>query len=635
MTKAIENTNPWLPRRAGAWSMLPLVGCVVTGPARDGVDSLGGDTSAGSGLTSGGSGASTDDGGTGGSGGSADSTGDEAEGDSGAPELPPPPDRGANLPYWEYEAEDAATNAVIIGPSRAFGEIPAEASGRRAVRLESTGDHVTFAVEHPMNSIVVRYVIPDAPAGGGIEATLGLYVDGVRAADLELTSRYAWIYGGESNSENNTPGEGAHHFFDEVRLLIDEVQPGSTVTLQRDPGDDAAYYVIDLVDFELVAPPLDPPADSVSITDHGATSDDGTDDGPAIQAAIAAAQASGREVWIPAGTFHSATQALETSGVTVRGAGMWHSNLRGERAMFRVSGDNNRFYDFAVTAEVTRRDDLSPDNAFDGPAGTGSRMERVWIEHVKVGWWVGKGAFPGVPAEPLTDGLIVSGVRIRNTFADGINLCNGTSHSVVEQSHLRNTGDDALATWSPTFDGPSAVGNTFRFNTVQLPWRANCYALYGGTDLTIEDSVCADTVVYPGVLVATTGAFSPHPFGGTTQVRRTTLTRTGGPMYGQEHGALKLFADANALTDVVVEDLRIEDSTFSGIHVQGPSDLSSVDLSMIEIEGTATAGIHVEGNAQGSASASHVVVSGAAQGGLRDDSPGTFVFLMGDGNSGW
>jgi hypothetical protein len=45
------------------------------------------------------------------------------------------------LPYDEYEAEDATTNGRVIGPSRTFGEVAAEASGRRAVRLDATGQY--------------------------------------------------------------------------------------------------------------------------------------------------------------------------------------------------------------------------------------------------------------------------------------------------------------------------------------------------------------------------------------------------------------------------------------------------------------------------------------------------------------
>jgi len=71
------------------------------------------------------------------------------------------------VPWLEYEAETASTNGVTIGPDRNFGTIPSEASGRRAVRLEAPGQFVELTSTARANAIVVRYVIPDAPAAAG------------------------------------------------------------------------------------------------------------------------------------------------------------------------------------------------------------------------------------------------------------------------------------------------------------------------------------------------------------------------------------------------------------------------------------------------------------------------------------
>ena len=43
--------------------------------------------------------------------------------------------RGATLPYYEIEAENAATNGQKIGPSRELYKLPTEASGRLAVQI--------------------------------------------------------------------------------------------------------------------------------------------------------------------------------------------------------------------------------------------------------------------------------------------------------------------------------------------------------------------------------------------------------------------------------------------------------------------------------------------------------------------
>src|SRR5262245_30217237 len=57
--------------------------------------------------------------------------------------------RGMDMPWVELQAEDAETNATILGPSRIkwdAAHIEAEAIGRKAVRLAKTGDQVTFTV---------------------------------------------------------------------------------------------------------------------------------------------------------------------------------------------------------------------------------------------------------------------------------------------------------------------------------------------------------------------------------------------------------------------------------------------------------------------------------------------------------
>ena len=159
-----------------------------------GVSSVGSGSGPGAG---GGSSTGSDAGAGGGSGGSSAGTSD---GDGGL-DLPAAATRGASLPYFEYEAEDstaATTNGTVLPVSTTEGNIASEASGRTAVRLQGTGQNVSFTLKHRANSIVVRYSIPDAPQGGVATATLGLYVGGVRQ-DLNLTSRYSWSNGAMSS----------------------------------------------------------------------------------------------------------------------------------------------------------------------------------------------------------------------------------------------------------------------------------------------------------------------------------------------------------------------------------------------------------------------------------------------------
>ncbi|MBA3471574.1 MAG: hypothetical protein H0T53_18215 [Herpetosiphonaceae bacterium] len=555
------------------------------------------------------------------------------------PTLEPPPTpipagmRGATVPWIEYEAEYAATNGTIIGPDRTFGTIPAESSGRRSVALKATGGYVEFTSAQAANSLVVRFVIPDAPKGGGISATLSLYVDGEFRQKLALTSKYAWVYGGETASANNPSVGGAHKFFDEARALVDPIPSGATVRLQKDRDDSAEYYVVDLIDLEQVGPQLSQPANVLSITaDCGATADDGSDDGPAIQRCIDRAREHDKWVWIPAGSFDLLSEGrsplgLEIADVTVQGAGMWYATLRGPWARFHCTGSNCRFADFAILGASVTRTDSSPENAFNGGGGSGSRLENIWVEHTKVGWWVGEGK------QNVTSGLIVTSSRFRNLFADGINLCNGTSDSVVENSHFRGTGDDALASWSPAAEGPVNTNNVFRFNTVQLPWRANCFAIYGGAGNTIEDNLCYDVITYPGILIAQ--EFNSHPFAGVTTVQRNSLIRAGGPMWNQQHGALKIDTAQGPISGLVVRDITIDRPTYAGIQIQGPGQLAAM-FERIAIANPGTNGVRIGPTVQGEATFSGVTVINPGSDSLLDQArPDLFTLTRGAGNGGW
>jgi hypothetical protein len=558
---------------------------------------------------------------TGGTGGAAPdaATIDVAIPDGGGP-GPPPAGRGATLPYWEYQAEDGETNGVRLGPSRTLGDLVSEASQRRAVRLEATGQYVRITSKAFANSIVVRYAVPDKGEGPDSWATLGVYVNGTMRAKLPVTSRWSWTYGDFGNTSPNDPAQGKpHHFYDEARAIIGDVPAGATVSVQKDADDSAAYYMVDLIDLEQVPPPLPQPANSIAITECGATADDDSDDQPAIQQCIDRARTQGKVLYLPKGTFRSLASALSVDNLTIRGAGMWYSTIAGFNARFDCYGNGCKYYDFAVSGDTVVRDDQSPESAFRGTTGEGTVLENIWAEHSKTGYWVG----------PSANNLVIRGSRFRNLYADGINLWKGTSNSIVEHCHFRNTGDDALAAWSQSGAAPN-TGNVMRFNTVQVPWMANCFALYGGTSNRIEDNICEDVVQYPGILVSS--QFGSVPFAGMTQILRNSLIRAGGPAYGEEQGAIKFHAAEGAMAGFLVQDLTVQDATFAGIHLQGPHRIDDLRFQNVAIDAPGTSGIRVNWDANGAAVANGLVVS---RGGMDDQSRGVFVWTRETGNSGW
>lgn len=532
--------------------------------------------------------------------------------------------RGATVPYTEYEAEDATTNGAVIGPDRTYLTVASESSGRRAVTLNQTGHHVRFTLTQPANSLVVRYSIPDSADGAGQSATLSLYADGAHVQDLALSSRYAWVYG--EYPYTNTPSQGSpHRFYDETRALIGEWPAGTVLELRKDSSDTADYYTIDLIDTEQVAAAETMPAGFVSITDSGATPDDGSDDTAAINNAIAAARAAGQGLWIPPGTFDITTR-LDVFGITIRGAGPWYSTLRGRdgKGGFFATGGGVRISDLAIAGDVSYRDDLNFDTGLEGNFGTGSLLQNIWLEHVKVGMWIDSG----------TDGLYAVGIRIRDTFADGVNLHADVVNARIDQTVVRNTGDDALAMFS---EGSPVTGSAFTFNTVQLPMLANAIGIYGGNSNRATDNLLSDTVNASAGIAVSTRQFTsaPVPFSGTTTIARNTLDRTGGFEHNWQtsFGAIWIFADTSDITaPVVISENNINDSTYQGVLFSFGRTITNVVFDHVTIDGAGTYGIDIN-NVSGSASFSYTTVTGTGSGGLNN--PGNYTIIRGPGNSGF
>ncbi|WP_112489550.1 CARDB domain-containing protein [Streptomyces bacillaris] len=566
--------------------------------------------------------------------------------------------RGAAVPYTEYEAEDAAYRGTLLvaDAERTFGHtnFATESSGRKSVRLNSTGEYVEFTSTNASNSVVVRNSIPDAPGGGGREATISLYADGQFVRKLNLSSKHSWLYGNTDDPEGltNRPGGDARRLFDEANALLDRTYPaGTKFRLQRDTGDDAAFYVIDLIDLEQVAPPSSRPAGCVSITTYGAVANDGIDDTAAIQRAVTANQNGEIDcVWIPAGQWRQEQKILTDDpldrgqwnqvgirDVTIRGAGMWHSRLYTLTPPHEAGGinhphegnfgfdidDNTQISDIAIFGSGTiRGGDGNHEGgvALNGRFGKGTKVNNVWIEHANVGVWAGRD-YTNIPElwNP-GDGVEFTGMRIRNTYADGINFANGTRNSTVYNSSFRNTGDDALAVWSSKYVKDQSVDighdNSFRSNTVQLPWRANGIAVYGGHGNKIENNIISDTMNYPAIMLATD--HDPLPFSGQTLIANNALHRTGGAFWNedQEFGAITLFPQNLPIPGVTIRDTDILDSTYDGIQFKtGGGLMPDVKIQNVRIDKSNNgSGILAMGGARGNATLTNVTITDSRDG---------------------
>jgi hypothetical protein len=452
--------------------------------------------------------------------------------------------------------------------------------------------------------------------------------------------------------------------FDESHALLASTYPqGTRFRLQRDATDSAPFYIIDLIDLEQVAPPASQPAECTSITAYGAVPNDGNDDTAAIQRAVTDDQ--NRVigcVWIPPGQWRQEQKILTDDPLPVQpGRHQQRDDLRRGHVAFaalhadrtaerrrhqpparrqlRFDIDKNvQISDIAIFGSGRIRG--GPNNAeggvgLNGRFGTGTRITNVWIEHANVGVWVGRD-FNNIPELwGPADGLEFTGMRVRNTYTDGVNFTNCARNSRVYNSSLRNTGDDSLAVWANQFVRDPAVDiahdNHFLNNNIQLPWRANGIAIYGGYGNRAENNLIYDTMNCPGMMLATD--HDPLPFSRQTVLANNALHRCGGVFRGeaQKFGAITLFAQNRDIPGVTIRDTEIVDSTYDGIQFKGGGgNVPSVVITNVRIDKSNNgARILVQGSARGSATLTNVMITNSATGNIVKQPGSTFVITGG------
>ncbi|MGV9915599.1 discoidin domain-containing protein [Streptomyces tendae] len=475
--------------------------------------------------------------------------------------------RGANMPYDMYEAEDGTVGggATVVGPNRTIGDIAGEASGRKAVHLDKTGEYVEFTTKADTNTLVTRFSIPDAPGGGGIDATLNVYVDGVMKKALPLTSKYAWLYGAEA-SPGNSPGAGApRHIYDEAHIMLGETVPaGSTIRLQKDAAN-TTDYAIDFVNLEQVSavPNPDPAAYAVPA---GFSHQD-------VQNALDKVRmdTSGKlvGVYLPPGDYQTSSKfQVYGKAVKVVGAGPWFTKFHAPTTQdntdigFRAeaSAKGSTFANFAYFGNYTSRID-GPGKVFDFSNTSDIVIDNIWNEHMVCLYWGAN-----------TDRMTIKNSRIRNMFADGINMTNGSTDNLVSNNDARATGDDSFALFSAIDAGGADMKNNLYENlTTTLTWRAAGLAVYGGYNNTFRNIHIADTLVYSGITISSLDFGYPMNGFGTdpTTFENVSIVRAGGHFWGgQTFPGIWVFSASKVFQGIRVNNVDIVDPTYSGIMFQ-------------------------------------------------------------------
>jgi len=589
--------------------------------------------------------------------------------------------RGATVPFAEQEAENARTDGTVIGPDRSAYSLPAEASGRKAVRL-APGQHVEFTLPSAANALTVRYSIPDAPAGGGITAPLDVTVAGGARRTMTLTSQYAWLY--NQYPFSNDPRAGLlhadwwitecgcvpsattpaptittpfrpNHAYDEQRLLLGRAyRAGDTVRLSVPAGSPAAWTVVDLLDSELVGlPKVDLVAANVLL--YGADPLGRRDSADAFDKAIAAARAKHLTVYVPPGVYQ-VNRHIVVDDVTIEGAGSWYTIVKGHQVTLATPAADGSvhtgvgFYGkdaaaggshgvhlsgFAIEGDVRERIDTDQVNGVGG-AMSDSTIDGLYVHHTKVGMW-----FDG----PMSHLRITNSV-IADQIADGVNFHTGVTGSSVSNTFVRNTGDDGLALWSEKAED---ARDTFDHDTVQTPVLANGIAVYGGTDTTVSNNLIADPI-REGSAIQVGSRFGAEAFTGTLAVTDNTTVRAGTYELNWKIGLGAIWF--YALEKTIDADVRVVgdsflDSTYNAIMtvadwpVKDLYAITNLHFTDIHVDGTGTSVL----SARSAGSASFQNVDARNVGAVGVDNCGSFHFTatgsefaltdLGGNDGGW
>lgn len=475
--------------------------------------------------------------------------------------------RGANLlPYTRYEAENASLGgAASLQQSPQFiqTDIASEASGQKYVNLPSNGSYVEWTLSQPAQGVNLRFTMPDNATGTGLTGSLNLLVNGVVVRTINLSSYWAYQYFPHPDPEQ-TPGGKTFMRFDEVHFrLPNQLNSGDKIRVQKDNGDALAYGV-DFVELETVPQALTIPANYLSVEAYGANGTDQADDLNAFNQCIAAAASQGKHVFIPPGRFLLSDKLLlNVNNVKILGAGIWYTEVyfttdkqfyggimgrasNVEISNFSLNTINNDRLKYNESNPRVPGEMYKIYKGFMGTYGNGSRIHDIWVEHFECGFWIG-GYDPPYPVDITTD-LIISKCRIRNNYADGVNFCQGTSGSVVEQSSVRNNGDDGLAVWPAQVAGVNvcARNNIFRNNTIENNWRAGSIAIFGGTGHQAHHNIIRDGVA--GSAIRFTNDFAGCTFefpGDVIRVYENTINGCGTSydLWDQKRGAIELYAN--------------------------------------------------------------------------------------------
>ncbi|MFB9324583.1 discoidin domain-containing protein [Paenibacillus aurantiacus] len=535
--------------------------------------------------------------------------------------------RGANMPFTILEAEAAnnSTNGTKLAPNFKPGDYAGEASGRSAVYLDATGEYVEFTLTSPANAFVLRNAVAENTTG-----TVSIYANGASVGKFNVSSKFSYVYATPSTlgrlGYDNAPGAGltAYWLYEDAQLLLNQVYPaGTKIKIQKDAGDVPWIYV-DLIETENVAPAASNPDPAKYVQVSASKS---------IEQALNEFRQDNTKkgIFIPAGEWTMNGKIYVYGRATeILGAGPWHTKLVAPQNQ----SNTDIGFNIASTANGSSIKNLSawgnyiyrtdgPGKFIDGNGMQNVTIQNIWAEHFVCLYW-------GVNSSYNT----FKDNRIKNTFADGINMTNGSSYNVIDNNYARGNGDDAFALFSAVDAGGSYnVGNKYTNLTATNVRRAAAFAIYGGSNNLFQNLYGADTLTYPGITISSYSfGYNTLGFGDQDTVfDGITLDRTGGDFWTsvgaddkineyQNFGAIWFYSGDRALKNIVVKNVDINNPVYFGLMFQtmypNALPMQNVRLENININNPTRYGIKLVASAEqgqgpvvGSASFTNVKVN--------------------------
>jgi hypothetical protein len=484
-----------------------------------------------------------------------------------APGTPNPSVAGATTPFTTYQAPEGALGggasvvSLTSAPTSEYDSPQGEADGHAYVQLTGTGQSVQWTnnTGQPINFINVRASIPDSASGGGMTATLDLYVNGTFRQALSMNSMQSWQYEGNNNyngSDQNPADGDPRDFWDEFHAFVSgaAIAPGATISLVKDSSNTASFYWINSIDLWDAPAPATQPANSISITSCGAVADNtptngaaapgATDSAVDIQNCINQAASAGEILWIPQGTFYLiGTSSLVAQNVTIEGAGYWYSEVYRDVPLPNNTPLGAAFQcyscqleNFHIDSDAMSRAEADGGGGAEDTTGNNWLISSMWVQHVESSLWAS--GSNGTAENNLFTVIFADGCNLNNVSLTGTSGSNLTATN----NFIRGTGDDGMAINSVAYNGSTTytamTGIAMTHNTVIAPWGGKGIGIYGGSGHLVEDNFISDTARYIGLGVGRFGVNGSDMTGAT--VTGNVIVRSGGNAYFQGQPALQI-----------------------------------------------------------------------------------------------